>query len=81
VRLKKRLKLENITPHGLRKTAVIRLAKAGCTVPEIASILGWSISSVQNMLDRHYFKDKISVAFSAIKKLNLAKSSTLMSVS
>lgn len=69
-RLKKRLNLTKITPHGLRKTAVTRLAKASCTVPEISAILGWSISSVQNMLDKHYFKDKLSVATSAIQKLN-----------
>lgn len=71
-RLKKRLKLTNITPHGLRKTAVTRLAKAGCTVPEISAILGWTITSVQNMLDKHYFQDKLSVAISAIDKLNVS---------
>lgn len=72
-RLKKRLKLKNITPHGLRKTAVTRLAKAGCTVPEISAIFGWTIASVQNMLDKHYFQDKLSVAISAIDKLNVSE--------
>lgn len=69
-RLKKRLKIKHITPHGLRKTAVTRLAKAGCSVLEISSILGWSVHNVQAMLDNHYFQDKLSVAFGAIDKIN-----------
>jgi integrase len=69
-RLKKRLNLKNITPHGLRKTAVTRLAKAGCSILEISAILGWSVHNVQAMLDNHYFQDKLSVAFGAIDKIN-----------
>jgi|GEM_PF-7124760 len=69
-RMKKRLKFKNITPHGLRKTAVTRLARTGCNVLEISALLGWSLKSVQNMLDKHYFKDKVSVAFNAIDKLD-----------
>lgn len=67
-RLKKRLKLEHITPHGLRKTTVTRLAVVGCSVMEISALLGWSLHTVQSMLDGHYYQDKISVALNALNK-------------
>lgn len=69
-RLRKRLNITHISPHGLRKTAVTRLAKAGCSVLEIAAIFGWSVHNVQAMLDNHYFQDRLSVAFGAIDKMN-----------
>lgn len=58
-----------VKPHGLRKLNVSRLAIAGATVPEIASILGWSITSVNKMLDEHYLNKK-SVAFQAISRID-----------
>lgn len=70
-RMRKRLKFTDITPHGLRKMALTRLVKAGCTISEISAILGWKISTVTRMMDNHYFIDKVSVATSAIDKLNL----------
>lgn len=63
-------KFDDVTLHGLRKTTVTRLAMAGCTVMEIAAILGWSIKTVNRMLEDHYFTDKYSVAQGAIEKVN-----------
>ena len=69
-RLIKRENIKGLTPHGLRKTSVTRLAKAGCTVLEIASLIGWSVRCVNKMLDKHYFSDKLAVAVNAVEKLN-----------
>ena len=35
-----RVGLKGLSPHGLRKATCRRLAEAGCTAPEIASISG-----------------------------------------
>ena len=56
--------------HDLRGTAVTRLALAGCTVPEIASITGHSLETVQAILDAHYLGGRVELAEPAIKKLN-----------
>ena len=32
----------DVASHGLRKLAAIRLALAGCTVPELCKVFGWS---------------------------------------
>jgi integrase len=56
--------------HDLRGTAVTRLALSNCTVPEIASITGHSMETVQNILDAHYLGGRVELAESAIKKLN-----------
>lgn len=52
----------------LRRTAVVNLARAGATVPEIASITGHSIQTCQKILDTYFPKDKIA-GDNAIKKL------------
>jgi integrase len=39
--------LANVTLHGLRCTAVIRLRQAGLSVPQISDIVGMSLASVQ----------------------------------
>lgn len=62
----------------LRHTACVRLARAGCTVPEIASISGHTVQSVHAILKRYLPRDEI-VAQNAIQKLEeyqKAKSST-----
>jgi integrase len=64
--------LEDLHFHDLRGTAVTRLALSGCTVPEIASITGHSMETVQNILDAHYLGGRVELAESAIKKLNAA---------
>ena len=62
-------KITGLTFHDLRGTAVTRLALAGCSVPEIASITGHTLDDVAKMLDRHYLGDRAKLAESAIVKL------------
>jgi integrase len=59
----------DLTFHDLRGTAVTRLAIAGCTVAEIATITGHSLRDVGAILDAHYLKRDQSLAVSAIAKL------------
>lgn len=61
--------IKNLTFHDLRGTAVTRLAQAGCTVPEIATISGHSLKDVTSILDSHYLHRDQSMAKSAIRKL------------
>lgn len=58
-----------LTFHDLRGTAVTRLAKAGCTVPEIATITGHSLKDVGTILDSHYLSRDHALGESAIRKL------------
>jgi hypothetical protein len=53
----------------LRGTAVTGLALSNCSVPEIASITGRSMTTVQQILDAHYLDGRVELAESAIKKL------------
>lgn len=62
--------LSDLHFHDLRGTAVTRLALAGCTVPEIASITGHSLRDVEAILDSHYLGGKVELAESAIMKLD-----------
>lgn len=64
-----RAKITGLTFHDLRGSAVTRLALAGCTVPEIASITGHSLQDVATILDRHYLSRDQELAESAIRKL------------
>ena len=43
-----------VTFNDLRGTAVTRLAMAGCTEAEIATITGHSMRDVRSILDGHY---------------------------
>lgn len=54
--------------QDLRDTAVTWLARAGCTLPEIASITGHSLASIHNIL-KHYLAITPELADSAISKL------------
>ncbi|MCJ2055097.1 tyrosine-type recombinase/integrase [Methylobacterium sp. J-048] len=56
--------------HDIRGTAVTMLAEAGCTVPEIATITGHSLASVNRILERYLNRTK-ALAESAIAKLEL----------
>ena len=58
-----------VTFHDLRGTAVTRLALAGCTEAEIATITGLSLRSVCAILDIHYLNRDPALAESAIRKL------------
>jgi integrase len=58
-----------VTFHDLRGTAVTRLALAGCTEAEIATITGHSLRSVRVLLDTHYLNRDPSLGENAIRKL------------
>ena len=58
-----------VTFHDLRGTAVTRLALAGCTEAEIATITGHSLRSVRAIIDTHYLSRDPALAESAIRKL------------
>jgi integrase len=58
-----------VTFNDLRGTAVTRLALAGCTEAEIATITGHSLRDVRTILDSHYLHRDPALAESAIKKL------------
>ncbi|EAQ29842.1 putative integrase [Erythrobacter sp. NAP1] len=61
--------IEDLTFHDLRGTAVTRLAIAGCTIPEIATITGHSLKDVGTILDSHYLDRNSALGESAIRKL------------
>jgi integrase len=61
--------IDNVLMKDCRDTAVARLAEAGCTPFEIASITGHSLKTVTTIL-RHYFTPTASIADNAIDKLN-----------
>ena len=50
--------------------APLRLALAGCTVPEIAAITGHSIRDVEAILEAHYLGGQVELAEQAIVKLD-----------
>jgi integrase len=58
-----------VTFHDLRGTAVTRLAVAGCTDAEIATLTGHSLRDVHAILDAHYLNRDPALAESAIRKL------------
>jgi integrase len=62
--------LAGLTFHDLRGTAVTRLARAGCSVPEIATITGHALREVEAILDSHYLSRDRALAESAIAKLD-----------
>ncbi|KAH2214099.1 hypothetical protein KXV37_008412, partial [Aspergillus fumigatus] len=59
----------DLTFHDLRGSAVVRLALAECTVPEIATFTGHSLKDVEHILDRHYLGRDLRLAESAMAKL------------
>jgi integrase len=58
-----------VTFHDLRGTAVTRLALVECTVPEIATITGHSLTDVKSILDANYLHRDPALGESAIRKL------------
>lgn len=58
--------------RGLRHSCVVQLARAECTVPEIAAITGHSPYSVQQILSRYLPRDN-EVAWNAQTKRGLIK--------
>lgn len=61
-----------------RHTAVLRLARSGCTKTEIASITGHSLASIEHLLANHYLetKDPVQAENAIIKLENYSKSLT-----
>lgn len=66
---KARAKIEDLTFHDLRGTAVTRLAMAGCNNSQIAAITGHSLRDVDAILDAHYLGGRVELAEQAIAKL------------
>ncbi len=58
-----------VTFHDLRGTAVTRLALAGATPPEIATVTGHSLRDVNEILDAHYLNRDPALGEAAIRKL------------
>jgi integrase len=68
-----RSKIAGLTFHDLRGTAVTRLAMAGCTEFEIASITGHATSDVKSIIEKHYLGRDPVLAETAIRKLESFK--------
>jgi integrase len=64
-------KIDGLTFHDLRGSAVVRLALAGATVPEIATFTGHSLKDVEAILDAHYLGRDVLLAENAVRKLEL----------
>jgi len=65
--------IRGLTFHDLRGTAVVTLARAGCTEVEIYAITGHKPGDVQAILTAHYLPRDAEVASNAIAKLNRYK--------
>jgi hypothetical protein len=65
--------VRGVTFRDLRGTSVTRLALAGCTEAEIATITGHSLRSVRATLDTHYLARDPLLGESAIAKLEANK--------
>jgi integrase len=58
--------LSGLQRRDLRRTGVVRLAEAGATVPQIASLTGWSVDYCQRIVDT-YLPRRTEVAIGAIE--------------
>ena len=61
--------ITGLTFHDLRGTAVVRLAIAGASVPQIAAVTGHSLKDVETILDAYYLGRDIRLAEAAVLKL------------
>lgn len=61
--------ITGLTFHDLRGTAVSRLALAGCSEAEIATLTGHALTNVRSILDSHYLNRDPALALAAIRKL------------
>jgi integrase len=62
-------KIEGLTFHDLRGSAVTRLSLAGASPQEIAGVTGHSLADVHVILNRHYLGERAMLAEAAIKRL------------
>ena len=65
----KKAGVSGLTFHDLRGSAVVRLALAEATVPQIATFTGQSLKDVEAILDAHYLGRDVKLAEAAIEKL------------
>lgn len=61
--------LNHLQARDLRRTAMVRLAEAGCTVPEIAAISGHTIDHTERILEVYLPRTR-AMASAAIAKLD-----------
>ena len=61
--------IAGLTFHDLRGSAVVRLALADATVPQIATFTGHSLHDVEAILDAHYLGRDVKLAEIAVMKL------------
>jgi len=61
--------IAGLTFHDLRGSAIVRLALADATVPQIATFTGHSLRDVEAILDAHYLCRDVKLAEIAIMKL------------
>jgi integrase len=59
----------DLTFHDIRGSAVVRLALADATVPQIATFTGHSLRDVEAILDAHYLGRDVKLAEIAVMKL------------
>ncbi len=59
----------SLTFHDLRGSAVVRLALAEATVPQLATFAGHSLKEVEAILEAHYLGRDVKLAEAAIIKL------------
>jgi integrase len=64
--------IAGITFQDLRGSAITRLALAGCSEPEIATLSGHSLRDVRSVLEKFYLHRDPKLAESAIRKLETA---------
>lgn len=64
----RKAKVTGVTFNDLRGTAITRLALAGCTEAEIATISGHSLRDVRSILDANYLHRDTRLGDSAMKK-------------
>ncbi len=63
--------VSGLTFHDLRGSAVVRLALAEATVPQIATFTGHSLKDVEAILDAHYLGRDVQLAEAAVLKLEM----------
>jgi integrase len=69
LKAKNKAGIAGVTFNDLRGTAVTRLAIAGCSEAEIATITGHALHDVRSILDEHYLNRDPALGKSAIAKL------------
>jgi integrase len=68
--------IKGLTFHDLRGTAVTRLALAGSTEAQIATVTGHTLAAVRAILDTHYLSRETALGDAAIRKLEQARGRT-----